>query len=136
MDPAQRVAERYAMSRGVLVVDENIEALAAALREANIRVITPRKGTLDAQIKTELLPGRILVTKNTKDFKDEASSYEYGIISLDKLKFIDTEKSPAKNSTVALISKAIIKHNLWAKRHGFLLTLHDSGEHHYEDLVD
>jgi len=135
-ESSNRVAERFAMSRGILVVDENVQALAHALRAANIRVIIPRSGMLDPDIKTELLPRRIFVTKNTRDFKDDASSFEYGIVSLDKLKFIDAEPNPTKNVTVRLISKAIIDHHLWQKQHGFLLTLEDSGNHRYEDLVE
>ena len=139
-DSATRVVEQFqarqAMSRGYLVVDENIQNLANVLRQTHIRVIVPRSGTPDDQIKTDLLPNRILVTKNSKDFKNQASSFEYGIISLDKLKFIDPEPNPAKNRTVRLISDAIINYKLWSKGHGFILTLKENGKHQYEDLID
>jgi hypothetical protein len=138
-----RIVERFkggqirleAMSRGLLVLDENVQVLVGPLRAANIRVIVPRAGMDDSEIKTELLPGRILVTKNAKDFVYDASSYEYGIISLDKLRFIDPNPDPAKNKTVALISRALIDQELWHKRHGFILILSEKGSHKYRDLV-
>ncbi len=134
VDRFKEAKVREAMSRGLLVVDENVDALATALRAANIRVIVPRKGMDDADIKTELLPNRILVTKNTKDFLYDASSYEYGIIALEKLKLIDPEPNPAKNVTVQLISRAIIDFHLWTKRSPFVLVLEQDGRHRLQEL--
>jgi hypothetical protein len=134
VDRFKEAKVREAMSRGLLVVDENVQALAAALRAANIRVIVPRAGMSDADIKTELLPSRIIVTRNAKDFIYDASAYEYGIISLDKLKLIDSEPNPAKNVTVALISRAIIDFHLWTKHPAFILILEDTGKHRFQEL--
>ncbi len=91
VDQFKKSVDVTAMSRGLLVVDENVQFLANALQAANIKVLIPRSGMLDDLIKTELLSNRILVTRNTKGFIYDASSYEYGIISLDKLKYIDHE---------------------------------------------
>lgn len=123
------------MSRGTVIVDENVQALAGALRKRNLRVIIPRQGMDDATIKSELLPHRIFITKNAKDFVYEASSYEYGIIALENLSFIDPEPDPTKNKTAQIISKAIIDHGLWSKRHGFILILNENGGHQYHELT-
>jgi hypothetical protein len=126
----RKIADRVvsAMSRGVLVVDENQLDLAGPLGERNIRVVTPSSGMSDDDIKRSILPKRILVTRNTKDFIDDASSFEYGIISLEKLKHVD-------GSTAAVISRAIVDYKLWSKKHGFLLVLKDDGKHEYTELT-
>jgi hypothetical protein len=132
MKPQERVAQRFqreAMARGTLVVDENVQALAAALKDANIRVIIPPSGMPDEQIKPALLSNRIIVTRNSKDFVHDASVYDCGIVSLDKLSFIDASPNYETNKTAQLISRAIKDYDLWSKRSGFILVLHDNGRH-------
>jgi hypothetical protein len=120
----------YTMSRGTLVVDENLEGIDAELSGKNIHIITIPKGTDDDTIKRVYLTRRILLTNNSKDFISEASSYEYGIISTEKLRFKDNKKLSL------MVSRAIIDFKLWSKAHGFILTLKDPGPHTYKDLVD
>lgn len=134
-DSPERVLHRFAMARGTVVVDENVQKLAEVLRKINIRCIVPSAGTPDSKIISELLPNRILVTRNSKDFKHSASSYDFGIISLDDLSFIDDDPDPSQNKTVQMISRAFIDHSLWAKKHGFIVVLSDHGAT-YRDLVD
>lgn len=128
--------QRVAMARGTLVLDENALMLQSAIKGRNIRVLTPPSGMIDDSIKSMLLANRILVTRNTKDFVDDASSFDYGIISLEHLKFLDPEPDPSKNQTVKLISKAIIDHGLWSLRHGFLVVLSDNGPSTFRALSD
>jgi hypothetical protein len=116
------------MSRGVVVLDENLAGLESYLRDENIRVIIPESGLEDDKIKYQLLPHRILITNNSKDFIDDATSIEYGIIATENIKFKDQKKF------VKLISKAIIKFNLWAEGSGFLLVLHEDGKHEFNIL--
>lgn len=133
---ANKVAKTFiAMARGTLVVDECIKEIAAALRSSNIHIIEPQPGEKDKDIIERLLPNRIIVTKNSVDFKNFASSYDFGIIDISKLKYIDSSISPSQNKTVRLISDAIIKFNLWSIRHGFILTLHDNGKHVFKELT-
>ncbi|MBI2377404.1 MAG: hypothetical protein HYV07_25610 [Deltaproteobacteria bacterium] len=101
----------------------------------NLRVIVPEAGMSDDRIKSQLLPNRIIITRNAKDFVYEASSYDYGIIGLENLSYIDPEPDPGKNQTAQLISKAIIDHGLWSKRSGFILMLENNGRHRYQDLT-
>jgi hypothetical protein len=116
------------MSRGVVVLDENLEALAGPLWEKGIKTITPRKGTKDKEIKRDLLPHRILITNNTKDFIDDAVAYEYGIIATEGLRSKDAE------ITADIVSRAVTKYSLWALKQGFVLYLKPDGKHKLEIL--
>jgi hypothetical protein len=124
-----------AMARGTVVVDECCKELVKPLSESNIHVVEPHPKEKDEDIIRRLLPNRIIITKNPEDFKRHASSYDIGIIDISKLKFIDSDPSPTKNKTVQIISEAIIDFNLWSKRHGFIITLHENGKHMIRDLT-
>jgi len=104
---AKQIVSRRAMARGVVVLDENLFGLEPALRGRNIVVVKPASGMSDDLIKEQLLSHRIFITKNPADFIDDAPVYEYGIIALDKLSFIDTIPDSKKNRTVQLISTAL-----------------------------
>ena len=111
------------MSRGYVVVDENLESLSPYLQAKKIKVIVPPKGTSDEHIQEKYLPGRILITNNTKDFVEGIIEQEYGIISTEGI----NSKDP--NRLADLISKAIMKHHLWSLKHGFILKLSSDGKH-------
>lgn len=119
-----------AMSRGTIVLDENLLALKEYFLKRNIKVIVPRQGLSDTSIMNELLSHRIFVTANPKDFINEVSSFEFGLISADNV-----QKVPA-DALVKMISDALIEYSLWAKRHGFVLVLKQSGKHQYKDLTE
>jgi hypothetical protein len=122
------------MGRGALVVDENLVKLIPSLREINIHVSTPRSGMKDKEIAEELLFNRIFVTNNTKDFLKYAPGLSIGIISLEGLKFIDSDKTH-NNKTVDVISKAIIKHKIWSRKNGFYLELKEDGKHKFQEFA-
>jgi hypothetical protein len=117
------------MARGVIVLDSNVVGLAAALREANIKVVEIPAGTPEAVVRHGYLPHRILVTSNAKDFLDDAPIHEFGVVSLEKLKSIDTSPSFANNATAQLISRGISGYGLWSRGAKFLLELRDDGNH-------
>jgi len=121
---------KEAMARGRVVLDENLESLASELRNRNIIVYLPIKGMSDDDIKSTMLGGRLFITNNSKDFIDDASSYEYGIISTEKIKFKDDKKLSK------MISDAIIKHSLWSQNEPFLLTLRENKKHIMISLHD
>jgi hypothetical protein len=125
---------RISMARGVLILDENVQVLKPALKELNIRVIVPKAGLSDDDIKEDLLPQRIFVTKNTTDFEDDVAAYEYGLVSLDALTFIDPQPS-GKNATAKMISSALSKFDAWSRRHGFILRLKPDGKHTFEEVT-
>ena len=130
------VKDVLAMVRGTLVIDENVKELSKPLSTKNIHIIEPIPGEKDEDIIRRLLPNRIIVTKNPKDFKSHASSYDIGIIDVSKLKFIDSTQDAFKNKTVQMISDAITEFSLWSKRHGFMLTLHENGKHVFKNLTE
>lgn len=142
-DVIKKVLERYksadsstkvGMARGFLVVDENVAFLENPLSQANFHVVTPTKGLEDADIKKRLLGKRILITRNTKDFLDDAPTYDYGIIGLEALPFVDHAPTYAGNETAKLIAKAYGTYELHAERSGFVLMLNPNGKHVFKRL--
>ena len=131
MTVAQHIASKFrsGMARATVVVDENVNYLADPLRKYhNFRVVVPMAGMSDEYIKNNLLGHRILITNNTKDFINDASSYDYGIISLEKLKYIDPTDS-AKNITCKLISDAVVENDLISIGSNFICVLSPDGKH-------
>jgi hypothetical protein len=126
---ARQIVQRSAIARGVLVVDEDVQALASALRGANIKVVVLPPETKDEKIKEELLYHRIMVTRNSADFIHDAPIHEYGVISLANLSVVDTAPEYAKNKTAQMISKALSDYNLWSKGAKFLLELRENDDH-------
>lgn len=122
-----RMQQTYSMARGTLVLDENLENLKDDFIKRNIKVIKVPKGTSDYDILNDYLSGRIFVTANTKDFVNEISSIEFGLISADNLKSLPSEQ------LAKVISDAIIKYSLWSKR-AFLLVLHKNNKHEFKDF--
>lgn len=134
MEFTKQIVNRSAMARGVLVLDENVLGLAPALMEANIKVVKIPAGVKDAEIIQNYLYHRIIVTKNAKDFLEEAPVHEFGIISLEGLKFLDSSPSFSVNKTARLISQAISEYGLWTKGAKFLLELREDGKHVLREL--
>ena len=66
----------------------------------------------DEKIKEELLYHRIIVTRNSADFIQDAPVHEYGVISLAHLSFVDPNPDYAKNKTAQMISKALSDYSL------------------------
>ena len=130
----QEQTSKTGMARGFLVIDENVSYLEKPLEQANFHVLVPTAGLEDSEIKKTLLGNRVLVTKNTKDFLDDAPVYDYGIIGLEALPFIDSEKTYADNKTAKMISQAYSHFNLHSKKHGFVLMLRENGKHVLRDL--
>ena len=117
------------MSRGTLVVDENLQSIVDELRSCNITVVTPAPGTSDDEIKRRLLSNRIFVTNNSSDFVYDASSFVYGIIATEGV-----AKEP--KGLAKMISSAIIKFGLWSYPKSFILRLDKEGNHVITDLSD
>jgi len=122
------------MARGIIVLDENLYELEDALIEANMRVVTPEPGMSDKTIAKKLAVGRILITKNSKDFLRFAPMYDFGIIALENLKYIDPSKDDS-NRTVSLISEIITDANLWSRSTAFIVTVKNDNTYTIKDLV-
>jgi len=111
-----------AMARGAVVLDENLANLAEGLRNHNIHVLTVPTKMKDEEIKRVYLTRRLFITNNPAHFIDDASSYEYGIISTRKIKY------KGEDQLVPLLSKALSKHNLWSRTYGFIIELDEKGD--------
>jgi hypothetical protein len=131
---ATQILSRKTLARGVFVLDENLFGLGPALRDANTKVVQLAAAWSDAEVKESLLPHRVMVTSNPHAFVDDAPVYEYGVVTLGKLKSIDTSPSYRTNRTVQLLLKAMSQYGLWAKGAKFLLELRDDGSHVLSDL--
>lgn len=117
------------MSRGIVVLDENLLSLETHLQKRNMRVIKPIAGMTDDTIAEALASGRVLITNNSKDFLQLAIDFEFGIIA--------TEKGPADDASLAkAISSAITAHSLWAKKGAFVTTLKKDGTSTFKELKD
>lgn len=119
-----------AMSRGTVIVDENLLDLKQPLTDLNIRVRLPPQGMTDKKIAEDYLPNRIFITNNSKDFVRYGITYDIGIIGTENIHFKDSEK------LAELISNAIIDYSLWSERTGFLLMLSADGKHSFKSLTD
>lgn len=118
------------MARGVVVLDYNLANLAEGLRSRNIHVLLVPPTMEDDDIKRVYLTRRLFITNNPQHFVDDASSYEYGIISTKNVKYKGEEK------LVPLISRALTRHSLWSSHGGFIIELNDKGEGEIKPLQD
>ena len=103
------------MSRGTVVLDENLLDLKAELQAKNIRVFQAPSGLSDDLVAV-FASGRILVTNNTKDFRQAAIEHEFGIISTEGFTRNATDLGKA-------ISKALADHSLWSQTKPFVFHL-------------
>jgi len=117
-----------AMARGCVVLDQNLNNLKKGLEDRNIRTLISNIELLDFEMKKVFLSNRIVITDNSKNLIDDAPCLDYGIITTEEL-------SSRNNDLVKLISKAITSFSLWTKRHGYILTLKESGKHKYQELT-
>lgn len=129
-----RLKHATAMSRGTVVVDENVEQLSKPLEELNITVISIDKSFKsldDSKIARMVFGNRILITENEKDFYNYASVYGIGIISVSKELLALGPKKAAKR-----ISEEIIRLSLWSKRHGYVVRIKPVGKSVFLPLTD
>jgi hypothetical protein len=120
-------------SKVTILLDENLLELKDGLRDAGFKVLTLKQGMSDEDIG-ELAEGHAILTKNTKDFIGNAKAFDYDIISVEKIKFIDTAKTK-KNLTVQKIVKAVRESQFYVLRGNFLLRILDSGKFKIEEIV-
>ena len=118
------------MSRGTIIVDENLQDLRHYLTNLNIRVRLPPQGMSDKKIAEDYLPNRVFVTNNSKDFLKFAVIYDIGIVATENIK----SKNP--EDLAEMISDAIIDYSLWSQKSGFILTLMSDGKHQFKALTD
>lgn len=119
-----------AMSRGIVVLDENASDLEQFLKSKNFRVLNVPKGVSDENIASDMLSGRVFITKNSKDFVRLGAELEIGIINCDNL----FKKSPEELSKI--ISDAYTDFQISSHRGtGWMLTLKADGKHEFRNLI-
>jgi len=126
------VVEAAMRSKLTIHLDENLHQLESSLRDAGFKIFLIEKGTPDDRICMNL-EGDVLLTKNVKDFKVNAVIYDFDIISVEKIKFIDNKKDKS-NITSQKISNAVRQSEFYNKRGNFLLTVMDDGEWELKEL--
>ena len=112
-------------SKLTILVDENIEGLKESLISLGYRVIGLKKSLKDPEIQ-QLAQGSAILTKNSKDFIEDAVRFDYDIIGIEDIKFID-KATDHTNLTAKKISKAIRTSQFYNIRGNFLLKIHDDG---------
>lgn len=114
-------------SRGVIIVDQCVSELQNFIRDRNFRTILRPDGFSDYDLIKFLLPHRILITSEMKEYHREASSYEFGIILLEKELAFNPMEAARR------VSDVFNEFQLGSKRYGFLVTL-SAKVHTYEEL--
>jgi len=77
------------------------ELLGAALEEDGFKVVVTPHGLGDDVLKRQA-KGWAILTRNSKDFVDDAVRYDYDVIGIEDIKFID-DKRDRTNQTVQKI---------------------------------
>src|SRR5271165_4466422 len=88
-----------------IMLDENLRVLEPVLEDDGFKVIVPHQGLKDEALKAKAR-GWAILTKNSKDFVDDAVSYDYDVIAVEDIKFID-HQNDRTNDTVRKISNAV-----------------------------
>ena len=120
-------------SKLTILVDENLECLSAGLRDSGFKVINIKKGTPDPEVM-ELAEGTAILTKNSKDFLKKAVKFDFDVISVENVKFID-DLPDSSNSTVTKISDAVRSSGFATQRGNFNLIIMDDGSYRMDALV-
>lgn len=116
-----------------ILVDENLRGLAPALEDDGFKVVLTEPGLTDEALKRQAR-GWAILTKNSRDFVDDAVPYDYDVIGVEDIKFID-DKSSRANETVRKISNAVRRSQIGTRRGNFLLKILDDGSYHLQQLI-
>ena len=118
-----------------ILLDENLRGLEPALEDDGFKVVLPPQGLQDDPLKIKAKArGWAILTKNSQDFIDDAIRYDYDIIGIEDVKFIDS-KPDRTNETVRKISDAVRRSKLATSKGNFWLKIRDNGSFHLEQLV-
>jgi hypothetical protein len=116
-----------------VMLDENLRVLETALDDDGFKVVVAQQGLQDDVLKRQA-KGWAILTRNSKDFVDDAVRYDYDVIGVEDIKFID-DKPDRTNQTVQKISKAVRRSQIGRIRGNFLLKIRDDGSFHLQQLV-
>ena len=114
-------------------LDENLLTLKESLRDSGFKVTTFKPGTPDEELFHQMMQTFVL-TKNVDDFKVEAVIYDFDIIDIRQIKFIDKEKTRT-NETSKKIASAIRESGITHKKGYFQLIIKADGSWDLVQLV-
>ena len=78
--------------------------------------------------------GWAILTRNSRDFIDDAVRFDYDVIGLEDIKFLD-DKQDRSNETVRKISLAVRRSQISTRKGNFWLKVRDNGSFHLEQLL-
>ncbi len=116
-----------------ILLDENLRGLEAGLEDDGFKVIVPQQGLQDEDLKRKAR-GWAILTRNSKDFVQDAVRHDYDVIGVEDVKFLD-DKPDRTNETVRKVSAAVRRSQLGTRRGNFWLKIRDNGSFHLEQLV-
>jgi hypothetical protein len=116
-----------------ILLDENLRVLEPALEDDGFKVIVPHQGLKDEALKRKAR-GWAILTRNSRDFIDDAVRYDYDVIGIEDVKFVD-DKPDRTNETVRKVSSAVRRSQLGTRKGNFSLKVRDNGSFHLEQLV-
>ena len=96
------------------MLDENPRILESALEDDGFKVVMPRQGLQDETLKRQAR-GWAILTRNSRDFIDDAVRYDYDVIGVEDIKFVDG-KTDRANETVREVSSAVRRSQLAARK--------------------
>ncbi|MBV9745866.1 MAG: hypothetical protein JO099_19050 [Acidobacteriia bacterium] len=106
-----------------ILLDENLRGLESALEDDGFKVVMPPPGLKDDPLK-RMARGWAILTKNSKDFVDDAARFDYDVIDVEAIRFIDS-KPDRTNDTVRKISQAVRRSGIGSTRGNFWLQVRD-----------
>jgi hypothetical protein len=116
-----------------ILLDENLRGLEAGLEDDGFKVIMPSQGLTDDALKRKAR-GWAILTKNSQDFIGDAARFDYDVIGIEDIKFVD-DKGERTNESVRKVSEAVRRSRMGTRRGNFWLKVRDNGSFHLEQLV-
>jgi hypothetical protein len=116
-----------------IMLDENLLVLEPALEDDGFKVVVPHQGLTDAAIKRQAR-GWAILTRNSKDFIDDAVRFDYDVIGVEDIQFID-DKHDRTNETARKVSNAVRRSQVGTRKGNFYLKIRDNGSFHLEQLI-
>jgi hypothetical protein len=116
-----------------ILLDENLRGLQIGLEDDGFKVVMPQQGINDEALK-QMARGWAILTRNSSDFVEEAVRYDYDVIGLEDIKFLD-DKPERTNDTVRKISAAVRRSQLGSRKGNFWLKVRDNGSFHLQQLI-
>jgi hypothetical protein len=115
------------LSRGFIVLDENVAYLENPLHERGFKVFIVPKHTPDRIIAKTYLGGRFFLTKNTQDFEKFVPEVDIKLIDADHV------TNDAEN-LADLISHVWKKYKLGSVKGPWIFHLNSNGKHVFEHV--